>query len=84
MGLLTSTSILKEFPEGKLVWLADKPTLSPPHNGLTVLDGAQEGSPACFTLCINGCGTDQLQHRTPFGFGMDCVGWDVDGLTLIP
>lgn len=58
VGLLTSTSIFKEFPEGKLIWLADKATLSPPHNGLTVLDGAQEGSPACFTPYINGCGTD--------------------------
>lgn len=37
VALLTSRSIFKEFPEGQLFWLADKPTLSPPHNGLVVV-----------------------------------------------
>lgn len=58
VALLTSRCVFKKFPEGKLSWLADKPTLTPPNNGLVVLDSVQEGSPANFTMFLNDCGTD--------------------------
>lgn len=29
-------------------------------------------------------GDNLAPTQNPFGFGMDWVGWDVDGLTLIP